>query len=75
MDLKSAFDSENQDRESLWLLLRIFGVADRLDSLMQALYTDTPSCIHVNDVYSHWFEVLGGVRQGCAVAADLFWLQ
>jgi len=39
---------------------------------VQALYTDTHSCLRVDGMCSDWFKVLGGVRQGCAIATDLF---
>jgi len=41
-------------------------------AVVQALYTDTCSCVRVDGVCSDWFKVLGGVRQGCAIVPDLF---
>ena len=32
----------------------------------------TRICVRVDGVCSDWFKVLGGVHQGCAIAADLF---
>jgi len=56
----------------LWLLLCRLGVPEKIAGLVQTLYTDTCSCVRVDGVCSHWFKVLGGVHQGCAIAPDLF---
>ena len=40
--------------------------------LVEALYSDTCSCVRADGVCSDWFKVLGGVRQGWAVAPGLF---
>ena len=39
---------------------------------MQALYTDTCSCVRIDGLCSDWFKVLSEVRQGCAIVPDLF---
>ena len=72
VELKSAFDSV--DTESLWLLLYRLVVLEKIVGLVQALYTDarTCTCVQVDSVCSDWFEVVGEVRQGCAIASDLF---
>ena len=70
VDLKSAFDSV--DRQSLWLLLKSIGLPPKILNLMEALYTDTCSCVRADGVTSDWFEVNCGVRQGCSIAPDLF---
>ena len=40
--------------------------------LMEALYTDTCSCVCADGVLSDWFTVGSCVRQGCRIAPDLF---
>ena len=57
---------------SLWLLLRRHGAPDKIVSIMQTLHTDTHSCVRVDEVCSDWFEILGGVCQGCAIAPGVF---
>ena len=54
----------------MWLPLCRLGVPEKIVGLVQALYTC--SCVLVDCVCSDWFEVLGGVRQGCAIVLDLF---
>ena len=39
---------------------------------MEALYTDTCSCVCADGVLSDWFTVGSGVRRGCRIAPDLF---
>ena len=39
---------------------------------MEALYTDTCSCVRADGVTSDWFEVNCGVRQGHSIIPDLF---
>jgi len=70
VDLKAAFDSV--DRMTLWKLLRSLSLHSRVVDLMEGLYTDTFSCVNVDDVMSDWFAVGSGVRQGCRIAPDLF---
>jgi len=70
VDLKAAFDSV--DRMALWKLLRSLGLHSKVVDLMEGLYTDTCSCVYVDDVMSDWFALGSGVRQGCRIAPDLF---
>jgi len=60
------------NRQSLWLLLKTKGVPQKLIDLLEDLYTNTVSCVRVNGQVSDWFSISAGVRQGCAVAPDLF---
>ena len=34
---------------------------------MKSLYTDTISCVCMDDDISEWFEIKSGVRQGCVI--------
>lgn len=70
IDLKAAFDSV--DRQSLWKILKVIGVPDKICRLFKALYDTSESCVRVNNICSEWFPVLTGVRQGCVAAPDLF---
>ena len=56
----------------MWLLLYRLGVQEKIVVLVQTVCTDTCSCVRVDGVCSDCFEVLGGERQGCAIAPDLF---
>ena len=70
VDLKAAFDSDNQ--EALWLLFLSLGLPRNLVDLFKALYTDTLSCIGAYGCDWDWFLIGSGMRQGCVVALDLF---
>jgi len=71
VDLKSAYDSVDK-LKSLCLLLHRLGIPDKMGELWKELYTETCCCVLADRVRSEWFAVLSGVRQGCAVAPDLF---
>ena len=70
VDFRIAFDSAN--RQPLWLLLKTKGVPQKLTDLLEDLYTNTVSCVRVDGQVSDWFSISAGVRQGCAVAPNLF---
>ncbi|XP_042885024.1 uncharacterized protein LOC122261430 [Penaeus japonicus] len=70
IDLKAAFDTV--DHLSLWNILKILGVPQKILSLFQRLYGDAESCVHINRKESDWFPINSGVRQGCVTAPDLF---
>jgi len=57
---------------ALWKLLRSLGHHSKVVDLMEALYTDTCSCVNVDGVMSSWSAVESGVRQGCRIVRDLF---
>jgi len=40
--------------------------------LMEALYTDTCSCVCADGMLSDWFAVGSGIQQGYRVVSDLF---
>jgi len=52
--------------------IRSLGLHIEVVDLMEGLFTDTCSCVNVDDVMSEWFEVGSGVRQGWRIAPDLF---
>jgi len=70
VDFHAAFDSVNI--QPLWLLLKTKGVPQKLIDLLEDLYTNTVSCVRVDGQVSDWFSISARVRQGCAVAPDLF---
>ena len=70
VDLKAAFDTV--DRQSLWNILSMYGVPEKLCRLFRALYDSAESCVRVKGKDSEWFPIRSGVRQGCVAAPDLF---
>jgi len=60
VDLKAAFDSV--DHKALWKLLRSLGLHSKVVDLMEALYTNTCSCVCADGVLSDWFAVVASGR-------------
>ena len=72
IDYEKAFDSV--DRETMWKLLRHYGVPERIISLIQCTYEDMNCKIAHAGQLSESFEVKIGVRQGCLLSPFLFLL-
>ena len=67
VDFEKAFDSIHRD--SLWRILRSYGIPQHIVQIIQSLYTNF-RCSVGNSNLS--FEVKTGVRQGCVLSAVLF---
>lgn len=72
IDYEKAFDSV--DRETLWALMRHYGVPDKIISLVQNTYQDMACKVLHAGQMSDSFEVKTGVRQGCLLSPFLFLL-
>ena len=70
IDFKKAYDSIN--RNILWSKLTAAGINGKLMSSLKSLYSNVSSCVRVNNVYSEWFNVPAGLRQGCSLSPTLF---
>ena len=70
VDFRAAFDSV--DRKALWWILGLTGLPEKYCRLLKALHHGTESCVQVNGWRSPFFQITIGVRQGCAVAPELF---
>ena len=72
IDYEKAFDSV--DRNSLWKLLRHYGIPEKIVSLIRKSY-EGMSCRVVHGQYlTESFQVRTGVRQGCLLSPFLFLL-
>ena len=72
IDYEKAFDSI--DRDTLWNLLRHYGIPEKFISLIRSTYKDmTCKVVHAGQL-SESFEVQTGVRQGCLLSPFLFLL-
>ena len=72
MDYEKAFDS--LDRDTLWKLLRHYGVPQKFVNLIKNSYQEM-SCRVVHDgQLSESFKIKTGVRQGCLLSPFLFLL-
>ena len=70
IDYEKAFDSV--DRDSLWKLLRHYGVPQKITNLIQKMYEGmTGKVVHAGEL-SEPFEIKTGVRQGCLLSPFLF---
>ena len=70
IDFEKAFDSVHRD--TLWKLLRLYGIPQKIIGMIQALYRDfTCSVLHEGNL-TPWFAVRTGVKQGCMLSPLLF---
>jgi hypothetical protein len=70
IDLQKAFDTV--DRELLQYCLLKNGIDGNFYNYIKSLYSDTESCVQLNDVYTDWFQCNTGVRQGDDLSPTLF---
>ncbi len=67
IDSEKAFDSVHRD--SLWHILRAYGIPNHMVKLIKSFYNNYNGCVGGSGI---WFEVTTGVRQGCVMSALLF---
>ena len=67
---KKAFDSIS--RKYLWEKMRNLGVSGKLLKTIQAMYTNVRYTIKVNELFTDYFKVDQGVKQGCPLSPTLF---
>ena len=72
IDYEKAFDSI--DRETMWKLLRHYGVPKKIISFIRCTFQDMSCKIAHAGQLSESFEVKTGVRQGCLLSPLLFLL-
>src|SRR3569623_1319083 len=65
-----AFDTIHLD--GLWKRLLDVGIRGKVWRVLKNLYEVVESCVLVGKQRSEWFEVEGGVRQGCILSPILF---
>ena len=71
IDLTKAYDSV--DRILLWTVFARFGVPQNMISVIRQFHDGMRACVRLDDrVYSGWFAVEQGLRQGCVLAPLLF---
>ena len=71
-DFEKAFDSVH--RESLWNIMKLYGIPDKLIRMVKLLYDNTECTVIDNGEESEWFTVRTGVKQGCVMSGFLFLL-
>ncbi|XP_075316757.1 uncharacterized protein LOC142376932 [Odontesthes bonariensis] len=70
IDYEKAFDSI--DRDTLWKLLRHYGIPEKFVSLIQNTYKDMKCRVAHAGQLTESFKVKTGVRQGCLLSPFLF---
>ena len=70
VDFEKAFDSIHRD--SLWNILRYYGIPEKLVSLIIALYENTECCVRTHEGNTRYFHIMSGVKQGCVLSPLLF---
>ena len=70
IDFEKAFDSLH--RESLWEILRLYGVPKKIINILRDLYEGSEASIKVGIETTIWFKIITGVRQGCILSPLLF---
>ena len=72
IDLEKAFDCI--DRNLLLYRLLCHNIDGKFYNTIKRIYTDTSSCLKINSMFTDWFNVLSGVRQGDNLSPTLFGL-
>ena len=72
IDLEKAFDS--LERESLWKLLRHYGIPEKIVSIIRSSYSGMSKRVIHDGKTSESFNVLTGVRQGYLLSPFIFLL-
>ena len=66
LDLEKAYDKV--DRDTMWNVLRLYGIGGRLLQGVKRLYVGSKACVRVGNEVSEWFPVRVGLRQGCVMS-------
>ena len=70
IDLEKAFD--RVDRTLLLYRLLLHNIDGRIYNTIKKMYSNTKSCIQLNNLFTDWFDVYSGVRQGDNLSPTLF---
>ena len=72
IDFSKAFDRVNRESLLYKLLHYPYPIDGKMYHIIKALYSNTMSCVKINELRTEWFETLQGVRQGDNLSQTLF---
>ena len=70
IDYAKAFDC--MDHNKLWKILKEMGIPDHLTCLLINLYVGQEATVRTGHGTTDWFQIGGGVHQGCILSPCLF---
>ena len=70
VDFKKAYDAI--DRSKFFADFRQIGITGKMYNALLSLYEDVKCCVKVNGIYTDWFSVRCGLKQGCCLSPILF---
>lgn len=70
IDFKRAFDRVLH--AALWATMRLYNIYANLIRIIENLYLEASSAVHLNCSIGEWFRTTVGVRQGCLLSPTLF---
>jgi hypothetical protein len=70
IDAKKAFDSVN--RTCLYYKMMSMGVKGKIYKAVKSLYEDFRCTVRVNNLYTDFFSIPNGLKQGCVISPTLF---
>ena len=72
IDFSKEFDRVNRESLLYKLLHYPYPIDGKMYHIIKALYSNTMSCVKINELGTEWFETLQGVRQGDNLSPTLF---
>ena len=60
------------DRTKIFRKLRDFGISGKVYKALESLYKDVKCSMRLNNIYTDWFSVKCGLKQGCSLSPILF---
>ena len=70
IDFRRAYDGI--DRNMLWGKLTRYGLSGKMFTAIKGTYSTVQCCVRVNGLYSEWFRVENGLKQGCLLSSLMF---
>ena len=66
IDFEKTFDSVHRD--SLWLIMRSYGIPSKIISMVKARYDDFECAVVDGQDTTEWFKIKTGVKRGCSMS-------